>query len=51
MVNALFGKCMGNVRKRRKVDLVSDTVKLEKLLAKQLVGAVNCDRERGSGTG
>jgi hypothetical protein len=35
MVNAFFGKSMENVRKRRKVDLVSDAVKLKKLLAKQ----------------
>jgi hypothetical protein len=35
MVNAFFGKSMENVRKRRKVDLVSDTVKLKKLLATQ----------------
>jgi hypothetical protein len=35
MVNAFFGKSMENVRKRRKVDLVSDTIKLKKLLAKQ----------------
>jgi hypothetical protein len=35
MVNAFFGKSMENVRKRRKVDLVSDTVKFKKLLAKQ----------------
>jgi hypothetical protein len=35
MVNAFFGKSMENVRKRRKVDLVSDVVKLKKLLAKQ----------------
>jgi hypothetical protein len=35
MVNAFFGKSMENLRKRRKVDLVRDTVKLRKLLAKQ----------------
>jgi hypothetical protein len=35
MVNAFFGKSMENMRKRRKVDLVSDSVKLKKLLAKQ----------------
>jgi hypothetical protein len=35
IVNALFGKSMENVRKRCKVNLVSDTVKLKKLLAKQ----------------
>jgi hypothetical protein len=35
MVNAFFGKSMENVRKRRKVDLVSDAGKLKKLLAKQ----------------
>jgi hypothetical protein len=35
LVNAFFGKNMENARKRRKVDLVSDTVKLKKLLAKQ----------------
>jgi hypothetical protein len=35
MVNVFFGKIMENVRKRRKVDLVSDKVKLKKLLAKQ----------------
>jgi hypothetical protein len=35
MVNAFFGKSMENVRKRRKVHLVSDVVKLKKLLAKQ----------------
>jgi hypothetical protein len=35
MVNAFFGKSMENVRKRRKVDQVSDAVKLKKLLAKQ----------------
>jgi hypothetical protein len=35
MVNEFFSKSMENVRKRRKVDLVSDVVKLKKLLAKQ----------------
>jgi hypothetical protein len=35
MVNAFFGKSRENVRNRRKVDLVSDVVKLKKLLAKQ----------------
>jgi hypothetical protein len=35
MVNAFFGKSMENVRKCRKVDLVSNAVKLKKLLAKQ----------------
>jgi hypothetical protein len=35
MVNAFFGKTMKNVRKCRKVDLLSDAVKLKKLLAKQ----------------
>jgi hypothetical protein len=35
VVNAFIGKSMENVRKRRKVDLVSDVVKLKKLLAKQ----------------
>jgi hypothetical protein len=34
MVNGFFGKSMENVSKRRKVDLVSDTVKLKKLLAR-----------------
>jgi hypothetical protein len=34
MVNAFFGKSMENVRKRRKVELVSDAAKLKKLLAK-----------------
>jgi hypothetical protein len=34
MVNALFGKSMENVRKRRKVELVSDAAKRKKLLAK-----------------
>jgi hypothetical protein len=34
MVNAFFGKSMENVRKRRKVELVSDPAKLKKLLAK-----------------
>jgi hypothetical protein len=35
MVNAFFGKSMENVRKRRKIDLVGDPIKLKKLLAKQ----------------
>jgi hypothetical protein len=35
MVNAFFGKSMENVRKRRKVDLLSDAVKWKKLLTKQ----------------
>jgi hypothetical protein len=34
MVNAFFGKSMENVRKRRKVELVGDPAKLNKLLAK-----------------
>jgi hypothetical protein len=34
-VNSFFGKSKENVRKRRKVDLVSDAIKLKKLLAKQ----------------
>ena len=35
MVNAFFGKSMENVRKHRNVDMVGDTTKLKKLLAKQ----------------
>jgi hypothetical protein len=35
IVNALFGKSMENVRKRRKVDLIGDATKLKKLLSKQ----------------
>jgi hypothetical protein len=35
IVNAFVGKSMENVRKRRKVNLMSDAVKLKKLLAKQ----------------
>jgi hypothetical protein len=35
IVNAFFGNSMENVRNRRKVDLLSDTVKWKKLLAKQ----------------
>jgi hypothetical protein len=35
MLNAIFGKNMENVRRSRKVGLMSDTVKLKKFLAKQ----------------
>jgi hypothetical protein len=35
IVNAFFGKSMENVRKRRQIDLVGDSTKLKKLLAKQ----------------
>jgi hypothetical protein len=45
MVNTFFGKSTENVRKRRKVDLVSDAVKLKKLLSKQQLEQFNIVNE------